>query len=794
MLVLPKLNTSQDEIITRGSQHRAANASSVMPESEEETSNEQLTARSPWFTQLLSFSGQRKAHDPDEESNQSNSIDQARAIESTFSETERCEQSLSSRVHNVDNSMYGLHTCLETEEEEHIDLKLYKKTCFEHDWVLDGTDSDSSDSEAENKLNHLVTRPRRIFGDSALDNMLGMLEIENTSSGSNTGENSIPARKSNGIDKSECETEEVIDFADFSCSDSFDIACDNDIKLGLASGDVLVAKNNNLQNDVLFEYEQSHEYEGEEGSKSVKDPLTQDIASTPGYNLPQSTESLGVTNEKYMSTSYSVGFSSHYDNCAHFVDVPKECARKENKHKESLLMSSVLLDMLPMPDITSDDPIASLTRRIQNSYKTSKKEKVKMASAKYFRNELIESDLVDTIHSGYYQSTGDKCDSKYFNSIILDELLNVPWPFHKIDLSESFIDEDIDPDLDDREKYHHISFDSYISNRLSELDSAAVEIMNCILSRLDQKKEAIDREVKLIFAAELDISTALVFSRSSHELLHRAIKGYKLTDSYSASADQQNIISSLEILHNADNRSRLQCLLETIGRVTSIRELEIQWWKDVTVRIKTPRAFQELVNGTKRLKELVCGEEVLNQAFSLSTMRDRISRLSDALMVCVEASLADLFAQILCSAELCPTKFERYFHEYETLLQTWVSCCQLKADDDQYTTQLSKSSFIADGWSDRILKILCFEVSKSSAYSLIYSHCDEKNEDRGSFDDMKAELNQIKDDSCLEPVSQRLLVMRLGEGHHTRVLLSVFFQLCSRLVELLNLYCEFSFQ
>jgi len=191
---------------------------------------------------------------------------------------------------------------------------------------------------------------------------------------------------------------------------------------------------------------------------------------------------------------------------------------------------------------------------------------------------------------------------------------------------------------------------------------------------------------------------------------------------------------------------------------------------------------------------LVRGEEVLNHAVGLGTMRDRINELPGALMGRVEASLSDLFGRMIHSGEMNAGAFDGYCVEYETLLNSWLSCCQLRADGDQNAAGESRSSSIAAEWSGCILKILCFEVSKASACSMIDSCFDERikapdSGDRGALDKLKSQVSQIKEEEGLESLSHTLLVMRLGGGHHSSGLSSTFFHLSSRLVELMNLYC-----
>jgi len=367
-------------------------------------------------------------------------------------------------------------------------------------------------------------------------------------------------------------------------------------------------------------------------------------------------------------------------------------------------------------------------------------------------------------------------------------------------LGEEDLDSSTDDPDSDESSIDHLNFDTYISNRLSELDFANGEIMSCLLSRVSQKEEAINKGVQSVFAAELDITTALIFAKSSREFLHRAKNGYSLDGVHGAHSDQQhNVVSGgLDVVQYADNKDRLRYLLETIDLISTIRDQEEQWWEDVSAKTITPQRFQKLVDDTRRLKELVRGEEVLNHAVGLRTMRDRMNHLPDALLGRIEDSAAELFARILRSDETSMGSFDEYFLEYEMLLQSWLSCYQLRAENDSDATNQSQSSVIAAEWSACILSILCFEVGREFAYSMIDSYYEERikaqdNGNHAALDEIKSRLGHLKfgpkGETDVESLSQRLLVMRLGGGHHTTALSLTFFHLCSRLVELMNLYC-----
>eukprot|EP00584_Thalassiosira_punctigera_P001046 CAMPEP_0172540278 /NCGR_PEP_ID=MMETSP1067-20121228/11345_1 /TAXON_ID=265564 ORGANISM="Thalassiosira punctigera, Strain Tpunct2005C2" /NCGR_SAMPLE_ID=MMETSP1067 /ASSEMBLY_ACC=CAM_ASM_000444 /LENGTH=130 /DNA_ID=CAMNT_0013326125 /DNA_START=78 /DNA_END=466 /DNA_ORIENTATION=- len=130
--------------------------------------------------------------------------------------------------------------------------------------------------------------------------------------------------------------------------------------------------------------------------------------------------------------------------------------------------------------------------------------------------------------------------------------------------------------------------------------------MRCLLSRVGQKEGAIKEGVEQIFASEFDITTALVFAKSSREFMHRAKHGYPLDESDDARSDQHNVVSgSLEYLHFAESRDRLRYLLETIDTINHISDVEVQWRKDA--KTISSHRFHKLVDDTRRLKELVRG-------------------------------------------------------------------------------------------------------------------------------------------------------------------------------------------
>ena len=469
------------------------------------------------------------------------------------------------------------------------------------------------------------------------------------------------------------------------------------------------------------------------------------------------------------------------------------------KPQPSLLMSALLLETLPapMPSGPSEDPLGTFTRRIQKCHAASREaerdDAAKDANIEIrAEDEVLEGKLSDTIHRGYFGGAGDDRDGDYFDPIVMEEILNVPWPFHVIDLNESFLSEEIDMDSDD--SVDHLNFDTYISNRLTDLNSATDEIMSCMRSRVRRKSDAVRDGVETVFAAEMEVSTALLYAKSSREILRRAKDGYELP---STQNDRQvgrhdAVSGALDVMRYAESKDRLRHLLDTADQMSSICDREARWWKDVDSKTIAPHRFEKLLVDTRRLKDMVQGEELLSHATSLAIMKDRLKSLPHLLHERVEDSLADLFSRALSSNDNNPLSFDEYLFEFDSLANAWLSCFQMMTDNNAYAQQ-SQLSVIEVAWSGCILKLLCFEASKAVAFSMIGSRYEERtnsfNEvDRGELDQIQELVSQMKDISGLESLSHRLLKARLSGGHHNSAMSSIFFHLASRLVEVMSLY------
>jgi len=798
----------------------------------------------------------------------------------------------------IDSLMYGLYTYCSVDDDyndmnnsnnkdsplrQKIDNIKHNNVEYSHDWLLDGSDDSAEGGNNQELYDELVVplssrtqRRRRKFGDKQLDQMLGMLEIENQSYTSTPGASSCDTSvvDDDDVNNPGDDEEEVIEFvADFSQFDSSVTAeqQDDGEDNGVGKSTDTLEKNSNLQHDVLYEYDDQNEKCNDEDEEvksqqqsveEVPDAIevpppqeaevdTEHAESQEGeggeeevypYEPPKSIAclvsdldaELDVTIDECLdsppnklSTTQSGESSSSHDNDymhppLHEDDNMILQPILNQQHKQSLLMSSTLLESLPIPMPSStEDHLASLTRRIQMNHMASKDKEgyIDLNQSIQVEDDELEGKLMDTIHSGYYESSNQKgddsaaVDSDYFDSIVMEEVLAVPWPFHEIDLKESILNEDdSDQDSDglllnkvegsdeeqdsdesqESKSIDHLNFDIYVSNRLSQLDSASDEFMSCMLHRVSQKEEAINKGVENVFAAELDVSTALLFAKSSREYLQNAKNGYPLRNTETGQMEKHNVISaSLDILHMADSKDRLRYLLETIDQVSSICDEEAQWWKEVNAKMIPSEKFEKLVDGTRRLKEMVKSEEILNQATSLSTMKDRLSGLPEALLWRIEESLAELFSRILNNSNKS-TSFDTRLLEFETLLRAWLSCIQLKVD----SAQKSRASIIGAEWSSCILTILSFEASKAVASAVLDTYHDERmnnqiNNDFTTLEEDEMKLDEIKfgyDHSGLDSLSNRLLIIRLGGGHHSSALSSTLFHLSSRLVELMSLY------
>jgi hypothetical protein len=495
---------------------------------------------------------------------------------------------------------------------------------------------------------------------------------------------------------------------------------------------------------------------------------------------------------------------------------------------QSSLMSSVLLESLPvpMPTETIGDEggeialTASLTRRIQRQHQASiamlvnnstKNEcgAVNLSSKIEQEDNLIELNLADIIHPGYFEETeNDLNDEHYFDSIVLEEILTVPWPFHEItDINEPFFGEEVfdsssdDADNNDDDLHHYsneLNFDTYISNRLSQLHHASAQVLKCLQKRASEKEESINKGIQSVFATEIEIETALLFTKSSREFLHRAIHGYPVSD---FGGKQQHhlhnaITGGLDVLEYSDCRDRLGLLLATVDRISFIRGEEANWWKQLSDRGITTEGIPSLVDSVRKLKQLTALEEVLTNLECMKETNERINKLPGVLICLIEEILADLFDRILSSDENSNNKnFGEYFEQYKTLLRSWILCVELR--DGEHLSAMEWCIAVSTEWSGSILDIFCSAVKKAVAYSMIDAFTTGENGsvsygDLDLIKEVKGKLKQIrlksKDESVFESLSQKLLLMRAGGKFDCTALSLTFFHLSSRIVELLTFY------
>ncbi len=708
---------------------------------------------------------------------------------------------------------------------------------FDYDWILDGTDSESEMESVlfPNDTTIISTQQRhgrhkssrRELGDDALDTMLGRLELESSASSYDAPE------------------EEMIEFGFFLNADLIENGVvfehvndddddDDDVK------DALVVHNSTERKDeeevvgnCSIEEKDSIVSTGlnPQSTLQASDTYGMILSSTtnasgenddgdegiPECKPPQSIECLVSDLDAELDAAIAICLHSSpekssdseesalqdgYD-CAHLL----EAHNMEMSHQmhmpsfqQTLLMSSILLEALPLPMPTSisDDPVASFTRRIQKYHKELQEEichniDVNQSTVQ-IQDEQLEQQLSDTIHNGYFNNVEEDAND-YFDRIVMEELLNVPWPFHVIDLNETFLnDEDSDdPDIDEK-SIDELHFDTYISNRLTELDFAARHIIDCLLSRVYHQEDAINEAVENIFAAEMTISTSILYSNSCKEFLHRARRGYQLSNIQHDLGGQHDIIAaSLDIVRLADNKNRLQYLMATIDEISAICNKENQWLQDVTTNVIAHHRFKEILHDAKRLKDMVPREEVLNHVNCLFPMRARLNRLHEVLLERVEESLAHLFSRILQYKENNAVAFDECRLEYESILDAWLSCFRIMMCDDQLAQQ-NQARAIETAWSACIIKILSFEAKKAVACSIIDSRPQElptnNSDENSATEEIQMLLSQTRfnltAESTLVSLSQRL--MRLQSENHSGKLSSPFFHLGSRLVELMNMY------
>jgi hypothetical protein len=725
---------------------------------------------------------------------------------------------------------------------------------YEYDWILDGTPPSTPIKESDTA----ASRRRRLFGDDKLDLMLGMLEIENQEyvscdeydddddslecdspsldNGGNGGEND----KRRGRDGKQHHN--IVDFADFSKLEleqqgssvefgSFNAAKEekDDNDEGMADDANMfdgVATNAERQQDadntIQSPCESGQTYEPPEAIGCLVNDISNQLDTTVDecLEISNNNDESVVEIQNVLSDDQDDIISSSERNLLREINQSETMLhggkQNEGKHhqQQSLLMSSELLETLPVPlsteTVGNDDDalIASFTRRIQQQHQesismdensTNKEDEIER------EDDLLEQTLSDIIHHGYFEETEtDVNDTHYFDSIVLEEILTVPWPFHEItDLNESFFGEGVfdSSDLEDSSDEHldgrdELNFDTYISNRLSQLHDASAQVMRCLHKRASEKEESINQGIQSVFATEIEIETALLFTKSSREFLHRAIHGYPVSNDGMKQQQLHNAVcGGLDIPEYSDCRDRLGLLLVTLDGISSIREKEAKWWNALSdQKISTMEKIPLLLEEVKNLKQLTLLDETLTNLECMKETKERINQLPGVLVCLIEESLAHLFDRIL-SDDTSHDKFDGYFAEYKTLLQSWIMCIELR--DGEHSNVMEWCSAVSTEWSGYILDILCFAVKKAVANAMIdsFTNCENgaaSERDEDLIKESKRKLRRMrlksKDESDLESLSQKLLLTGAGGTFNCTALSLTFFHLSSRIVELLNFY------
>eukprot|EP00985_Skeletonema_marinoi_P006069 scaffold2630_cov99-Skeletonema_marinoi.AAC.2 len=737
----------------------------------------------------------------------------------------------------IDDSIIGLYTDAPAELSDNNDIKVppitittSRRSCipqtniqYEYDWILDGDPPQLPIKETDTA----ASRRRRLFGDDKLDLMLGMLEIENQEFVS-FDEESLD--DGSVIDNDGCTNDKageevgVVNFADFSKVE-LRKSLDNEEE---EFGSFTDAASKEQHQDFVQTCESGLPYQPPESIGCLVNDITAQLENTIEECLDISTD------------NNSVG-TNNISDCQDDPSASEQLLKQLNQSEtilqggqndrpamqpQSALMSVVLLKSLPVPMATEtfgegdDALIASLTRRIQKQHQASvaamksgdstEQDSDNMNSSLIDQeDDLLEQALSDIIHPGYFEETDNDINGEhYFDSIVLEEMLTVPWPFHEItDINEPLFGEGVfdssDSDDSDEHGFDTLNFDTYISNRLSQLHHASAQVVKCLHKRASEREESINKGIQSVFTTEIDIETALLMTKSSREFLHRAIHGYPVSDGGEHEHLHNAVKGSLDILEYSDCRDRLGLLLVAVDRISSIREEEANWWKELSDQTVSTEKVPSLVEGVRKLKQLTVLEEALTHLDCMKEMNERINKLPGVLVCLIEEILAGLFDRILSSSDdaMHDDRFGEYFKEYQTLLQSWIACVELR--DGEHSNAMERCSAVSTEWSGCMLDILCFAVKKAVAYSMIDSFSTSENETASDRDldlikEIRGKLKQIrfrsKDESELESLSQKLLLMRVGGivrvgGTFNCTALSLtFFHLSSRLVELLSFY------
>ena len=668
-----------------------------------------------------------------------------------------------------------------------------QETEFEYDWLLDGTDS-----EDEGPLVSKTRRRRqRRYGDSDLDQTIGMLELEHASYTSSPGGStcvSVGENSANINDSASSEHEETIEFIGIGAQTAAEFA-------NFADFSAFDRTDEGLQRDVLYEYAGKGEPNEDNDVKRLQ-TNSQVQSFINGYDPPQSIECLVETLESELDMTIEACLSeenqdsdlTELDRMAsesqesqevdggNELKVDVQCAPKESNGKpavrrqSSSLMSDVLLETLPlpMPNSASDDRIASFTRRVQSKHSASS------ARTGVYDDDALERKLSRTIYSGYFDDSSNTQRSDHdedADSIVLDEILSVPWPFHQIDLNHSiFSNEHSESDSDSSQNC--LGFDPYISNRLSELDYAFREVMEVATARVGQKEETLNQEVNLVFESLMQVETALMFVAETRKLVGSASQGYAVEDCV------HNVISCrMDVVRYAERKEILQNLLAAIDHVSIVKEREADWW----LRLQRGEPFESMVNDTRQLLVMIEGEESLVRLSCLEPMRQRIRELPKLLLQTIEGSLTSFLGTIISATEKIDLDWAR--NQYLGLFRSWSLCHRMILD---ILPSDVKAETIKTEWLTTYLGAFRFHIKRATACAVIDSFGDENVKSAASdvcaAHDLGAQLDQSEVDSVADSLCQRLLELRFTTSSDGNALSSTFYHLCSRHVEILSLH------
>ena len=659
-----------------------------------------------------------------------------------------------------------------------------REITFEYDWLLDG-----SEDEFEGPLNRTKRRRQRRYGDSDLDQTICMLELEHASYTSSTGGSTCVSAGENSVndnDSAPSENEETIEFIGLDAQTAAGLA-------NFADFSALDQTDEGLQRDVLYEFVGKSDPREENDTAKHIQSSSQVETFIDDYDPPQSIECLVETLESELDVTIKKCLSDANEDCdldgsdrmAHEsqdefkVDV--QCAPQESnvepaQVQSSSLMSDVLLEALPlpMPNSTSDDRAASFTRRLQNKHSSSS------VQTGLCDDDALERKLSRTIYSGYFDdssSTRMSDHDKDVDSIVLDEILSVPWPFHQIDLNSSiFSNEHSESDSDSQ---NCLGFDSYISSRLSELDFAFREVMAVATARVGRKEETLNREVNLVFDSLMQVETALMFVAETRKLVVGASRGYAVEDCV------HNVISSrMDAVRFAERKEILQDLLAAIDHVSVVKEHEAEWW----MRLQRGEPFDSMISHTRQLLVMIEGEESLMRLSCLEPMRLRIRELPKLLLQTIEESFSSFLGAIISATER--VDFDLAKNQYLGLFRSWSLCHRMVFDI--LPTGVIKAETIKTEWLTTYLRAFRFHIKRATACAVIDSFGDENVKsaasDVGAAHDLGAQLDQSEVDSVVDALCQRLLELRFTTSSDGNALSSTFYHLCSRHVEILSLH------